>query len=64
VSREQLREIFGERLGMDRGELCKALVEREWCSYQTARRITGPAGYMLEEEWLKPTPGGLLAIQR
>ena len=64
VSREQLREIFGERLGMDRGELCKALVEREWCSYQTARRITGPAGYMLEEDWLKPTPGGLLAIQR
>ena len=64
LSRKQLREIFGERLGMDRGELCKALVDREWCSYQTARRITGPAGYMLEEEWLKPTPGGLLAIQR
>lgn len=64
VSREQLREIFGERLGMDRKELCDALVAREWCSYQTARRITGPDGYMIEEEWLKQTVGGLLAIQR
>lgn len=64
VSKEQLREIFGERAGMERGEIVTALTDREWCSYQTARRITGPSGYMIEEGWLKETPGGLLALQR
>lgn len=64
VSREQLREIFGQRAGMERNEIVEELTRREWCSYQTARRITGPTGYMIEEGWLKESPGGLLALQR
>lgn len=64
VSKGQLRELYGERMALDRKELVAELVKREWASYQTARRITGPDGYLLAEEWLKETPNGLLALQR
>lgn len=64
VSKGQLRELYGERMALDRKELVAELVKREWASYQTARRITGPDGYLLAAEWIKETPNGLLALQR
>jgi hypothetical protein len=64
VTPAQLRTLYGDRLALDRKDLVRELVAREWASYQTARRITGPDGYLLAEEWLSETPGGLLALSR
>lgn len=64
VSRDQLREVYGERVAMSREDLVAALEDAELCSYQTARRITGPAGYLVTRSWITETPGGLLALGR
>jgi hypothetical protein len=64
VSKDELRAAYGERVAMSREDLVSALVEAEACSYQTARRITGPAGYLVTREWVTTTPGGLLALAR
>lgn len=64
VTKSQLREVYADRLAMSRDDLCRALVDGELAAYQTARRITGPKGYLLTREWLTETPGGLLAIAR
>jgi hypothetical protein len=64
VSRDELREIYGERMALTREELVKGIVESEAAAYQTARRITGPEGYLLQRQWIKTTPTGSLAICR
>lgn len=64
VTKDQLRDVYGERVAMSREDLVAALEAAELCSYQTARRITGPTGYLVTREWVTGTPGGLLALAR
>jgi hypothetical protein len=62
VNRDQLRQVYGERLAMSRKDLVAGLVAAEACSYQTAMRITADDGLLVERGWIQETPGGLLAL--